>query len=194
MVRALFALFALLWCMPAQARRLALEPENRIHVGAAYTDMTSMGVFGGLDSRLTRVVYVDVGGFFSPVPLPDDIVPVSEEGRDYIFLRHGIYVGPGLRLPHRQPKSFQWDLTGRLGFAAVWSNDVHPDNSTTPNERFEIEANPALMGGLEALIRKDSVGVKLSGRGYLFRPFSQFENLDLVLVRPQIVAELVYQF
>lgn len=194
MVRVFVALLALLWCLPAQARRLALEPENRIHLGAALTDSTSLGVFGGLDSRLTRVVYVDVGGFVSPIPLADDIVPATDDGRDYIFLRHGIYVGPGLRLPHRQPASFQWDVTGRLGFAAVWSNDVHPDNSTTPNERFEIEADPALLGGIEGLIRKDSVGLKLSARGYLFRPFSQFEGLDLVLLRPQYIAEFVYQW
>lgn len=194
MLRALLPLIALLWCAPAHARRVALDPENRIHLGAALTDDTSLGLFGGLDSRLTRIVYVDVGGFVSPVPLDEGVVPTSDDGRDYIFLRHGIYVGPGLRLPHRQPQSFQWDLTGRLGFAAVWSNDVHPDNSLSPGERYEIEANPSLMGGIEGLVRKDAVGIKLSARGYMYRPFSQFERADLVLVRPQYVAELVFQW
>ncbi len=194
MVRALLALVLICWGGTAHARRLALDPENRIHLGAALTDSGSFGVIGGLDSRLTRLLYVDIGGFVSPIPLPDDIAPVSDSGRDFIFLRHGLYVAPGLRVPHRQPASFQWDLTGRAGFGAVWSNDVHPDNTTLPNERYEIEATPALLGGVEGLIRKDAVGVKLSARGYLFRPFSQYEGADLVLVRPQYLAELIYQW
>ncbi len=194
MLRALLVLLVVAWSGTAHARRLALDPENRIHLGAALTDSSSFGIIGGLDSRLTRVLYVDIGGFLSPIPLADDIVPVSEDGKDFVFLRHGIYVGPGVRVPHRQPASFQWDLTGRLGFAAVWSNDVHPDNTLLPNERYELEATPSLLGGLEALVRKDAIGVKLSARGYLFRPFSQFERADLVLLRPQYIAEFVYQW
>ncbi|RME22201.1 MAG: hypothetical protein D6798_16395 [Deltaproteobacteria bacterium] len=194
MIRALSALALICWGGTAHARRLALDPENRVHVGAALTDSASFGIIGGLDSRLTRLLYVDIGGFVSPIPLPDDIAPVSDQGRDFVFLRHGLYVAPGLRVPHRQPAAFQWDLTGRAGFGAVWSNDVHPDNTTLPTERYELEATPALLAGAEALVRKDAVGVKLSARGYLFRPYSQFEKADLVLLRPQYLAEVFYQW
>ena len=63
---------------------------------------------------------MDVGGFISPIPLPDDVAPDSEEGKDFIFLRHGVYVAPGLRIPHRQPSALQWDIIGRPGFAAIF--------------------------------------------------------------------------
>lgn len=197
MNRALAALLPLALMLlggPAHARRLPLDPENRVHLGAALSDNVTLGVFGGLDSRLTRVVSVDVGGFVSPIPLPDDIVPDSEDGRDYVFMRHGVYVAPGLRIPHRQGEFLQWDIFGRPGFAALFTNDVHPDNGTTPNERFQTVATPSLFGAAELLLRKDAVGVRLSGRAYLFRQFSAFENADLLLVRPQYTAELVYQF
>lgn len=194
MARALLFLIVLLWCGPAQARRLALEPENRVHLGLALTDVSTLGVFGGLDSRLTRIVYVDVGGFVSPIPLGDDIAPESDEGRDFVYLRHGIYVGPGFRIPHRQPKAIQWDITGRLGPAALWSNDVHPDNSTTPNERYQTIASPSLFGGLELILRREAVGLRASGRGYVFSQFSELERKDLLYVRPQVVVEAFYQW
>lgn len=197
MTRALLALTALVGLLAstaAEARRLPLDPENRVHLGAALTDNTSLGIFGGLDSRLTRIVSVDVGGFISPVPLPDDIAPDSDAGKDFIFLRHGVYVAPGLRVPHRQGSGLQWDVVGRPGFAAIFTNDVHPDNQTTPNERFQTVASPSIFGAGELLLRKDAVGVRLSGRAYLFRQFSGHENADIVLVRPQYTAELVYQW
>ncbi|MCK6501987.1 hypothetical protein L6R53_01045 [Myxococcota bacterium] len=197
MTRALLLLSlvaGLLFGAPAQARRLPLDPENRVHLGAALTDNQTFGITGGLDSRLTRVVSVDVGGFVSPIPLPDDVAPVSERGQDFVFMRHGVYVAPGLRLPHRQPKALQWDLVLRPGFAALFNSDVHPDNQLSPNERFQTIATPSLFGGGELLLRKDHVGLRLSGRAYLFRQFSAFENADMVLVRPQYSAELVWQF
>jgi len=194
MVRLLLVMVAILWSMPAQARRLPLDPENRVHLGVALTDNTSLSLTGGLDSRLTRMVSVDVGGFVSPIPLPDSIVPTSADGKDYIFLRHGIYVTPGFRVPHRQPKALQWDVVGRFGFAAVFSNDVHPDNSTTPNERFVTEANPAFLGGLEVDLRHEHVGLRLAPRAFFSRPFSQFEGRDLVMLQPQYAAELFYQW
>lgn len=190
----LSTLAGLLCSAPAQARRLPLDPENRVHLGAVLTDNRTFGVMGGLDSRLTRVVSVDVGGFLSPMPLPDDVAPDSEQGEDFVFMRHGVYVAPGLRLPHRQPKALQWDLILRPGFAALFNNDVHPDNQTTPNERFQTIAAPSLFGGGELLLRKDHVGLRLTGRAFLFRQFSSYENADMVLVRPQYGAELVWQF
>ncbi|MCB9780437.1 MAG: hypothetical protein H6742_17865 [Alphaproteobacteria bacterium] len=193
MARALLALIALLWCMPAQARRIPLDPENRAHAGAAYTD-GNVGIFGGLDSRMTRLLYVDVGGFGSPVPLSEELGIVSNQGADYLFLRHGIYVTPGLRVPHRQPKALQWDVLGRLGFAAVWYQDTHPDVTTTPGERYQTVANPAMTGALELLLRKENIGGRLSGRGYLLQTFNQYENQDVVLLRPQYTAELVVQW
>lgn len=197
MNRALLALSsvaALLLAGPAQARRLPLDPLNRIHLGAALTGNTSFGLMGGLDSRLTRVVSMDVGGFFSPIPLPDDIAPESQDGRDFVFLRHGIYVAPGFRIPHRQGDGLQWDIVGRPGFAALFSSDVQPDNQTTSNERFTTIASPAFLAAGELLLRQDAVGLRLGARGYVFRQFSGFENADITLIRPQYTAELLYQW
>lgn len=179
---------------PAHARRLPMDPQNRLHLGLSYNDRASMGAFGGLDSRLTRVVSVDVGGFVSPFAMQDSVVPDSDDAKDFVFLRHGLYVSPGLRLPHRQGEKVQWDLLLRPGFAAIFTQDVHPDNNLSPNERFRTHADPALFAGGEFLIRSGDIGLRTGARAYLFRQFSSFEGDDIVLVRPQIYVEGVYQF
>src|SRR5262245_38835052 len=84
--------------LPAMAAHEALDPLNRGHVGISFSDENTPGVNAGLDSRLTRVVFIDVGIFASPMSFPETEVS-SEKTADFVFLRHGVYVAPGLRLP-----------------------------------------------------------------------------------------------
>lgn len=187
-------LLALGWSGTAQARRMPLDPQNRPHLGLSWNLAQSLGLMGGLDSRLTRIISVDVGGFLSPIPLPDDIAPDSDDGRDFVFLRHGLYFTPGLRVPHRQGRDLQWDVFARPGFAAIFTQDVHPDNYLSRNERYQTQADPALFGGGELLLGYRAWGLRLGGRAFLFRQFSNLENNDIVLVRPQTYLSVYRTF
>ena len=109
------ASLALLAAGTANASQLALDPQNRVHLGVNYVD-GSVGLTGGFDSRLTRLVAVDIGGFVSPLAVADETVYEDHTPLlDMTFLRHGIYAAPGLRLPHAQPRTWAWELFPRAG-------------------------------------------------------------------------------
>ena len=87
----------------AEARRAPMEAQNRVHVGGAWTPGgTNLGM--GFDSRMTQAISIDVGGFLSP----GEPGQVSEE--DPYVLRHGLYVDPGIRIPHRNKGKLFWDI------------------------------------------------------------------------------------
>jgi hypothetical protein len=178
---------------PALADREALDPLNRGHAGVSFSDNKTVGFNVGLDSRLTRVVFIDMGAFASPSPFPEDAAVSSDKTADLVFLRHGIYVAPGLRVPHREKGGVQWDLTARGGFGGVWSTNVDPENATI-NGDYEIEANPAVLAGLDAQVRKDHFGIRVAGKEYMFKVFSRALREDVVLLKPQFSGELVYQW
>ena len=177
----------------AQARRMAMDPQNRVHVGLSYAD-TSFGLTGGLDSRLTQLVFMDVGGFLSPFELSDPGVAEGSAASDYIFLRHALYVAPGVRIPHRQPAGLTWDLLGRAGFAAVWSNDVFEGNLLSPGQTWEIETNPAGLAGAELVVRKDAYGLRAGGKGFVYKPYSVYSGDDVLIIRPVVTVEAIYQW
>ncbi len=188
---------ATLWgliSLPALAAREALDPLNRGHLGVSFSDEYTFGLNGGLDSRLTRLVFIDMGAFASPMPFPDDVQvdPEANTG-EFVFLRHGIYVAPGLRVPHREKDGLQWDVTARGGFGGVWSTDVNPESATI-NGHYEIEADPAVLAGLDLQLRKDHFGLRVAGKEYMFKVFDQDLRQDVVLVKPQFSGELVYQW
>jgi hypothetical protein len=192
-----FALVAVLgaWSVPAWAARPALDPLNRGHVGVSFSDGNTIGLNGGLDSRLTRIVFIDVGAFGSPITFPEMDVRTGQDPGEYVFLRHGIYVAPGLRLPHRDTDGLDWDLIGRGGFGGVWSTDVNPTNYlATGSGRYEVEADPAALAGLDVQLRKERVGLRAGAKAYLFKIFSQELVEDVVLVKPQWSGEVVYQW
>jgi hypothetical protein len=193
-VRPFLPLLLALLALPAHARRMALEPQNRIHLGLNYAD-TSVGLTGGLDSRLTRLVYVDVGGFLSPLALRDPGLTKDEAPEDFVFVRHAVFVTPGIRVPHRQPDSFTWDVIGRAGFGAVWSTDVVGEYR---EELFVNDAlpqtDPTLLGGLDLVVRFDKVGARATGRALYFKPYSWYAGDDLVIVRPVASVEAFYQW
>jgi hypothetical protein len=180
--------------LPAFAGHDSLDPLNRAHLGVSYSDQNTLGINGGFDSRLTRLVFIDMGGFASPMPFPDDIQAQADDpASETVFLRHGIYVAPGIRVPHREKDGLQWDVTGRGGFGGVWSADINPE-SVTMNGHYEVEADPALLAGLDLQLRKDHVGLRVTGKEYFFKVFSGPLRTDVALAKPQFTGEVVYQW
>ena len=188
--------FATLWglaSLPAFAAREPLDPLNRGHLGVSFSDENTFGLNGGLDSRLTRVVFIDMGAFASPIAFPDVEVSAEASASESVFLRHGIYVAPGFRIPHREKDGIQWDVIARGGFGGVWSTDVNPESATLDGE-YEIEANPAVLAGLDLQLRKDHFGIRLAGKEYMFKVFSAPIREDAVLFKPQFAGEILYQW
>ena len=188
MSRFLVALLLLMLPSLADARRMPLDPLNRVHLGLSLADRGNMGIGAGFDSRLTRLVYVDLGAYMSPMS-PSGDTPTSdprEVPEDWFSMRHGLYVTPGLRVPHRYKGDITWDVTGRLGFGVVWVEDAAYDNT--------LYINPAIVGGADLLLRKDKIGLRLSGKAQSFKAYAHTIRDDVHLVRPQFGAEAVYQW
>lgn len=155
---------------PASAQNMALDPQVRAHVGVSMVEgPNGVGVTGGLDARLTRIIALDVGAFAAPIPID----PAYEwTGGDvttpeYYQLRHGVYVAPGLRIPHAQPKKWAWDVFLRAGGGVVWTANLSPD-APLDEDAFSIRPRPAGLGGADALVRFGSIGVRASGKAYMF--------------------------
>lgn len=181
----------------AHAARPMLDPQNRLHAGVSVSggarfDVPSLGPALGFDSRMTRLVSVDVGGFFSPAPLGD--VPESfDDAGSSIYLRHGLYVAPGFRLPHRSGDGLNWDVLLRVGFAGAWWTDAQ-SRQTRLGDDYLTGLDPAALGGLDFVLRKGSLGGRVSVREYGFRPFSEVSLTNVLVARPQGTAELFYQW
>jgi len=171
---------------PVEARRPPLDPLNRVHAGLSVTGADSLGVGLGFDSRMTNLIYMDVGAFMSTSdPVSNEEVP-DQDGANTWLLRHGLYLAPGLRLPHKQPESIQWDLFARGGFSGVWAADAASD--------YDQVSNLGLFGGGELLIKRNSVGLRLSGKAFYFKPYSKYRRVETTVIRPQFGAEMLYQF
>ena len=164
---------------------MPLDPQNRVHTGISLTDyQLAKGVNIGLDSRMTRLVYVDVGGFMSLTPaLEVDLDEATDA--ELVELRHGLTVAPGVRIPHRYTDGINWDLTIRAGFGAVWAADASSDQPT--------RVDPALLSGMDLLIRKNNIGLRTTGRVFGFNPYTKRSG-EVPMVRPQYAVELVYQW
>ena len=197
-IRSCFAALVLL-ALPtaAIAARPALDPQNRLHAGVGVAtgagfSAPSVGATLGVDSRMSRVVYVDVGGFLSPVAVPD-LGLAEEVGADSIFLRHGLYVAPGLRVPHRAGEGVTWDVLLRGGFAGVWWTDVQAEQ-TLGSGTYLVDLDPAALAGLDAIVRKGALGARVSAKGYIFAPYSHTQDEDIRVLRPHLAVEAFYQW
>lgn len=189
MIAAGLFLLALVLPQTASARSMPLEPQNRVHLGLSVADFGTIGIGGGLDSRLTRLISVDAGGYISPLADKGDL-PTSdpkESPEDWFSLRHSLYVTPGLRLPHRYKGKLTWDLYGRVGFGVVWANDAAASDGV-------ILINPAFIAGGDFMVRREAVGLRFSGKINHFRAFSTSYKDEVSLNRPQFGAEVVYQW
>lgn len=193
---ALFALLALaaLAPRPAQAYRPALEPQLRLHLGpSAVGGPQGFGGMVGVDSRLTRLVHVDIGGTFSPVAVPEETwLERDLEPTEYFRLRHSVYVTPGLRIPHKQPTAFTWDVFLRGGVGVAWSLDLSPPTGNDPPRRNE--SDPAGLAGVDVLVQGEHLGVRGVVRGYVWRPIYNDRLDDIVVFAPQVAVEGVWMF
>jgi hypothetical protein len=187
-IRLLLPLCALLWSTTASARRVPLDSQIRAHAGLNLADTTlSPGVSAGLDTRLTRLFYVDVGGFYTPGEDPPREALVLADPSENFSLEHGVFATPGLRIPHRYGEDFNWDLIGRVGFGVVWSHDAAA-------ERAPDHSDPAFTGGADLLLRYHKVGLRLSGKVFTWSSFSAPALEEITLLRPVFSVEMLYQW
>lgn len=178
---------------PAEARRMSLDPLNRIHAGFSMADnFTAMGGTLGFDSRLTRLAFVDIGGFFSGTEVAQETVDLGSDPKSWFELRHGIYVTPGLRVPHRyQDEGFNWDIIGRAGMGAIWAHDP---SQTTEDGRMVHISEPAMVAGADALLRWNKIGLRFSGKAFGWRSYQPVADDTVGVVRPQFAVEGVFQW
>ncbi|MCB9794538.1 MAG: hypothetical protein H6741_17620 [Alphaproteobacteria bacterium] len=202
----LFGLFAALAPSDAFAQRRPLDPEIRLHVGPSMMRGPSgYGGMVGMDARLTRSIQMDLGGIFSPIPIPEHYAVGDETTpQEHFRLRHAVYVAPGLRIPHRQPARFHWDAMFRFGTMMVWSTDVSESQvvyaTSSLGRRLEFDAGG--LAGLELLLMQPPkglgsnvgrFGLRLSGKTLVYVPFYEDSLDDVFVWTPQVGLELLYQ-
>ena len=177
MIRAT-VMFLLLQSLPAWAG-LKADIQNRLHVGSAWTP-GSNHVQVGFDSRMSQSLFVDIGTFISPMN------PTQPGGDNEWILRHGIFVDPGIRIPHRNKSEFKWDIILRGGFGPVWLADG-------ANEK-DLQISPALNGGADLMFRYKKWGLRIEGRLWYMTPLSEYEQATVRVTRPQYGSSVLYQF
>jgi len=179
----------------ALAGRPAMDPQVRMHLGvSAVQGPSPIGLMGGLDSRITRMLHVDIGGMGTVTPIPDDADIEAESNTDYYRLRHGIYLAPGVRIPHRQPSAFSWDVIFRAGAAVTWSADLDPDAVALTEDGVRHAVGPAGLGGMDLLIRGETIGVRASGKGFASWVYDPHTRDNALVISPQVGLEALYQF
>jgi hypothetical protein len=177
----------------ALAADVGLDPQNRLHLGVNVVDGPSpIGVTGGFDSRLTRLVNLDVGAFVSPVPISEDVDVGASEFAEFQRLRHGVYVAPGLRIPHPQPKAFAYDLTLRGGAGVIWIADL--DSAAFDKSNYNVTPAAAGVVGADVLLRVQRVGLRVSGKAWMYSAVQPSPEKQIFMLRSQWGVEGVYQF
>jgi hypothetical protein len=193
LTRALIALVAALTLStPAWAQSSGLDAQIRAHAGASVVMGPGMGgITLGIDSRLGRLAYVDFGFFLSPGN-PDVDHDWDEDPRDGFRLRHGVTLTPGLRVPHRQPEGFRWDVIVRGGPSVIWTQYDGPRQSGVGGDLYEIDTS--IVVGPDLLLSKGPFGVKLTARVFVAKPFSRQVTGNVLTLLPQVTVEGMYQF
>ena len=168
----------------ASAVRLAMDPQNAVFTGFSYSD-GGRGISLGLESRLTQLIYINMGGFTSIVPRVGDID--SREPSDWISMNHGIWAAPGWRVPHRYTKgAFQWDIMFRAGFACLFSKDVNREDLPL--------FDPAALLGTDFYLRWHNLGLRWSNKLFLYEPETPKTLEAVPLQRPQSSLEFFIQW
>jgi hypothetical protein len=172
----------------SEAVRLALEPQNRVYAGVVQSD----GGLGGtvsVESRLTQLVAINIGGFFStPVQYGDSD---SRDEQDWVLLNHGLWAAPGWRVPHRYGKgNITWDLVGRAGFACVFTTDAFRD------DLYLID--PAGLVGLDGYLQykiseDNTIGLRMSNKMFAYQPDLTRTLTGLPVQRFQHSIEVFWQ-
>ena len=182
-----------LWVMPAQAAGNAMNPRVRAHVGAVITEGPNpVGITGGMESRMSRLLYVDLGAMFNPAQVQLDEAETMELSQTFL-VRDYIYILPGLRIPHKQPVNFQWDFNLRAGPAVLWS--AYVGDVLNPETLYdELEMDVSMLTGADLGLMFGSMGLRFSGRVVLAMPFDQAQGKGRFIWVPQGGLEAFYQF
>lgn len=179
----------------AMAVDVGLDPQNRVHLGVNLVDGPSpVGISGGFDSRLTRLVSVDIGGFASPVPIAEDVMVDAVDYPEYLRLRHGVYVAPGIRIPHPQPRTVAYDFFGRLGAGVVWTANLSPDVTGFDTSNHQVSPSPAGLVGADALVRFGSFGARVSGKAWMYEAVRAAPQDQFFMLRAQASVEGLFQW
>jgi hypothetical protein len=166
-----------------RAEPRALDPLNRITAGMSWSD-GSPGISFGLDSRLTQIVYVNIGAFSS---LGDREYAPTEDEDSWLSLRSGIWAAPGFRWPHRyNAEGMNWDLIVRGGFGCVISEDAFGEDWWL--------VDPATLAGADYLIRFDEYGIRATGKYFFYQPYLPEAKQKVPVSRPQLSIEAFYQW
>ncbi len=190
----LVALFVFLAPSEASAQRMGIDANIRGHVGLSVVNGPGpVGLNLGVDSRLGRLVFVDFGGFISQGYPLQETDGAATPGQDF-HLRHGITLTPGVRIPHRQPEAFRWDVLLRAGPSVVWSVYDGPRARGIVGQIWVVD--PALVAGPEFQLMRGSFGLRVTARVFVARPYSQRPDQrgDVWAILPQAMVEGSYKF
>ena len=179
-----FLLFFSLFVGDASAVRLAMDAQNRAFVGGSWID----GGYGpslGIESRLTQLIYINMGGFRTITPPLGDTDSDSEQ--DWVTMRHAIWAAPGWRIPHRyKENSINWDIIARGGFACVFSSDAHFANN------FLVD--PAGLVGVDLYLHNQKFGVRSSTKLFMYQATLSKNLTGINVNRVQSSIELYLQW
>lgn len=172
----------------ASAVRLAMEPQNRVILGPALIDEHT-GFTASVESRLTQLVYINMGGSVSTPKHFGNADSPSEQ--DWVEMNHLIWAAPGWRIPHRYRGELNWDIITRAGFACVFTTDAFRE------DLFLID--PAGLVGLDAYLHyvpvgKQAMGVRVSNRFLAYQPDLTRTRVGLPVQRRQHALELFLQW
>ena len=177
----------------AHATTMALEPQVRVHAGGSWVSGDAgLGVTAGFDARMTRLVAMDLGAFASPTALPEEAT--SELLPESARLRHGVYLTPGVRIPHPQPRSWAWELFLRAGGGVAWTVDASQKVPLDGETVYVTKPGMAGCGGADALVRYGKVGARVAARAWVFEGTQSSPLRNFTIVRPQITAEALVQW
>ncbi|MCP4810514.1 MAG: hypothetical protein GY913_09350 [Proteobacteria bacterium] len=188
----MIALLGLFASTPAEAARPAMDPEIKLHAGVS--KVAAPGAYGfmvGMDSRMTRFVYLDLGAFFSPVPV-GELEDAELDPQEYFRLRHTVYILPGWRIPHKQPDAITWDVLLRVGPGVTWSASMFPND--TPNHENLLQVDSSGVAGIDAYVKKGDIGLRASGKFIVTAPFYESNFSDVMFWGTQFGLEALYQF
>lgn len=182
-----------LWAMPAQAAGNSMNPRVRAHLGAVITEGPNpVGLTGGMESRMSRLIYIDLGAMINPAQISLEDLG-NEEFSQPFLVRDYIYIMPGLRIPHKQPVNFQWDFNLRAGPAVLWS--AYVGEVLNPETLYdELEMDVSFLTGADLGLMFGRMGVRVSGRVVLAMPFDQAQGKGRFIWVPQGGLEAFYQF
>ncbi|MEC7987386.1 MAG: hypothetical protein VX278_19615 [Myxococcota bacterium] len=168
----------------ASAQSFYVRPQIRVGVGGAWTD-ESLGISVSMDTRMTQIIYISVGGFRSLQEA--EITALEDDIQSWTKLRSGIWAAPGLRFPHRYKKgALNWDFLLRAGFACVFSD-------LAENEDWTL-MEPAALGGGDLIIFKDQFAMTLSGKMFAYNPYIREFREKAVIYRPQLTIEFSHKW